>query len=57
MSDYKPQTGPSRVSNTVKQSPDDIVVTGQKNDDAKLRKTLERSLSQGNQAVYSRDVK
>lgn len=50
----KPQTGPSRVLNDAPQSRTDIEVTGQPNDEARLRKALKGAMSQGNQAVYSR---
>jgi hypothetical protein len=46
-------TGPSRVLNNAKQSRD-LEVTGQSTDEARLRKVLKDSLSQGNQATYSK---
>jgi hypothetical protein len=47
-------TGPSKVLNNAKQSRTDLEVTGLPNDEANLRKTLKASLSQGNQATYSK---
>ena len=54
MSDDEPPTGPSRVLNNAPQSRTDIEVTGQPNDEARLRKTLKGAFSQGNQATYSK---
>jgi hypothetical protein len=52
------QTGPSKnaddPSKIAKQSPSDVEVTGQPNDEKRLAKTLRRSFSDGNQATYSR---
>jgi hypothetical protein len=52
------QTGPSKnaddPSKIAKQSRTDIEVTGQPNDEKRLAKTLKSSMSQPNQATYSR---
>jgi hypothetical protein len=52
------QTGPSKnaddPSKIAKQSPSDVEVTGQPNDEKRLAKTLKGALSRPNQETYSR---